>query len=153
MARQRVQTPCLKLPFRSPRGPARASCPTMHSAPCPTSNCCLSTGVTGSRSRLHSAGLWPYSRAVVLCRPDAWGRVSFAHTPVSILGWIYDPDHSLPPGMYVDVPHLDCLLVAALIPYPLVSTVGFAIFAISAECLAPAVGRVDQPCTASGRSA
>jgi LysR family transcriptional regulator, cyn operon transcriptional activator len=32
-------------------GPARASCPTMHSAPCPTSNCCLSTGVTGSRSR------------------------------------------------------------------------------------------------------
>jgi hypothetical protein len=24
-----------------------------------------------------------------------------------------DPDHSLPPGMYVDVPHLDCLLVAA----------------------------------------
>ena len=40
-------------------------------------------------------------------------RVSFAHTRVSILGWIYDPDHSLPPGMYVDVPHLDCLLVAA----------------------------------------
>jgi hypothetical protein len=39
--------------------------------------------------------------------------ISFAHTPVSILGWIYDPDHSLPPGMYVDVPHLDCLLVAA----------------------------------------
>jgi hypothetical protein len=29
------------------------------------------------------------------------------------LGWIYDPDHSLRPGMYVDVPHLDCLLVAA----------------------------------------
>jgi hypothetical protein len=28
------------------------------------------------------------------------------------VGWIYDPDHSLPPGMYVDVPHLDCLLVA-----------------------------------------
>jgi hypothetical protein len=41
------------------------------------------------------------------------GRVSFAHTRVSTLGWIYDPDHSLPPGMYVDVPHLDCLLVAA----------------------------------------
>lgn len=52
-------------------------------------------------------------RAVVLCRPDAWGRVSFAATPVSIVGWIYDPDHSLRPGMYVDVPHLDCLLVAA----------------------------------------
>ena len=32
--------------------------------------------------------------------------VSFAHTRVSIVGWIYDPDHSLPPGMYVDVPHL-----------------------------------------------
>ena len=45
--------------------------------------------------------------SVALCRPDAWGRVSFAATPVSILGWIYDPDHSLPPGMYVDVPHLD----------------------------------------------
>jgi hypothetical protein len=40
---------------------------------------------------------------------------SFAHTRISIVGWIYDPDHSLPPGMYVDVPHLDCLLVAALI--------------------------------------
>ena len=57
----------------------------------------------------HTAGLWPD----VLCRPDAWVRVSFAHTRVSIVGWIYDPDHSLPPGMYVDVPHLDCLLVAA----------------------------------------
>jgi hypothetical protein len=30
---------------------------------------------------------------------------------VSIVGWIYDPDHSLSPGMYVDVPHLDCLLL------------------------------------------
>src|SRR3984893_906760 len=37
-------------------GPARASCPTMHSAPCPTSNCCLSTGVTGSRSRPTAPG-------------------------------------------------------------------------------------------------
>ena len=50
-----------------------------------------------------------------LPRPDASVRVSFAHTRVSILGWIYDPDHSLPSGMYVDVPHLDCLLIAALI--------------------------------------
>jgi hypothetical protein len=33
--------------------------------------------------------------------------------PLSIVGWICDPDHSLPPGMYVDVPHLDCLLIAA----------------------------------------
>jgi hypothetical protein len=40
-------------------------------------------------------------------------RVSFAHTRVSIVGWIYYPDHSLRPGIYVDVPHLDCLLVAA----------------------------------------
>jgi hypothetical protein len=40
--------------------------------------------------------------------------VSFLAAPLSIAGWIYDPDHSLPPGMYVDVPHLDCLLVAAL---------------------------------------
>ena len=39
--------------------------------------------------------------------------VSFAATRVSIVRWIYDPDHSLPPGMYVDVPHLDCLLIAA----------------------------------------
>jgi hypothetical protein len=44
---------------------------------------------------------------------DAWGRVSCAATSLSIIEWIYDPDHSLPPGMYVDVPHLDCLLVAA----------------------------------------
>jgi hypothetical protein len=70
----------------------------------------LPTGVTGSRSRPTPPGF-----GQILCRPDAWFRVSFAHTRVSILGWIYDPDHSLPPGMYVDVPHLDCLLVAALI--------------------------------------
>jgi hypothetical protein len=31
--------------------------------------------------------------------------VSFLTIPLSILGWIYDPDHSLRPGMYVDVPH------------------------------------------------
>jgi hypothetical protein len=55
------------------------------------------------------------SPQIVLCRPDAWVRVSFAATPFSILGWIYDAEHSLPAGMYVDVPHLDCLLVAALI--------------------------------------
>ena len=66
-------------------------------------------GVTGSRSRPTPPGFGQ----IVLCRPDAWVRVSFAHTRVSIVGWIYDPDHSLPPGMYVDVPHLDCLLVAA----------------------------------------
>ena len=40
------------------------------------------------------------------------GRVSFAATPVSILGRIYDPDHSLASGMYVDVPHFDRLLIA-----------------------------------------
>src|SRR3984893_7792365 len=50
---------------------------------------------------------------VLAIHDDAWVRVSFAHTRVSIVGWIYDPDHSLPPGMYVDAPHLDCLLVAA----------------------------------------
>ena len=64
---------------------------------------------TGSRSRPTPPGFGQ----IVLCRPDAWVRVSFAHTRVSIVGWIYDPDQSLPPGMYVDVPHLDCLLVAA----------------------------------------
>src|ERR1700730_7127126 len=85
------------------------ACPTVHSAPCTTRYRCLPTGVTGSRSRPTPPGFGQ----IVLCRPDPWVRVSFAHTPVSILGWIYDPDHSLPPGMYVDVPHLDCLLVAA----------------------------------------
>jgi hypothetical protein len=63
--------------------------------------------------RLAFAPTPPGFGQIVLCRPDAWVRVSFAHTRVSIVGWIYDPDHSLPPGMNVDVPHLDCLLVAA----------------------------------------
>src|ERR1700738_3085419 len=60
----------------------------------------------GSRSRPTPPGFGQ----IFLCRPDAWVRVSFAHTRVSIVGWIYDPDHSLPPGMYADV--LDCMLVA-----------------------------------------
>ena len=38
--------------------------------------------------------------------------VSFATIPLSILGWIYDPDHSLAAGTYVDVPDFDRLLVA-----------------------------------------
>src|SRR6202048_2900979 len=84
-------------------------CPTVHSAPCTTRYRCLPTGVTGSRSRPTPPGFGQ----IVLCRPDACVRVSFAPPRVSIVGWIYDPDHSLPPGMYVDVPHLDCLLVAA----------------------------------------
>src|ERR1700730_7625565 len=82
------------------------ACPTVHSAPCTTRYRCLPTGVTGSRSRPPPPGFGQ----IVLCRPDAWVRVSFAHTRVSIVGWIYDLDHSLPPGMYADV--LDCLLVA-----------------------------------------
>jgi hypothetical protein len=41
------------------------------------------------------------------------GLWSFLTTTLSIVGWIYDPDHSLRPGMYVDVPHLDCLLATA----------------------------------------
>src|ERR1700730_8262455 len=86
------------------------ACPTVHSGPCTTRYRCLPTGVTGSRSRPTPPGFGQ----IGLCRPDAWVRVSFAHTRVSIVGWIYDPDHSLPPGMYVDVPHLDCLLIAAL---------------------------------------
>src|ERR1700720_3564787 len=43
------------------------------------------------------------------------GRVSFGATPARIVGGIYDPDNPLAPGLVVDVPHLDCLLVAALI--------------------------------------
>src|SRR6476620_161635 len=66
------------------------ACPTVHSAPCTTRYRCLPTGVTGSRSRPTPPGFGQ----IVLCRPDAWGRVSFAATPVSIVGWIYDPDHS-----------------------------------------------------------
>jgi hypothetical protein len=46
------------------------------------------------------------------CWPNAWGRVSFLTTPLSIAGWIDDPDHSLTSGMDVDVPHFDCLLIA-----------------------------------------
>jgi hypothetical protein len=42
----------------------------------------------GSRSRPTPPGF----RQIVLCRPDAWVRVSFAHTRVSIVGWIYDPE-------------------------------------------------------------
>ena len=38
--------------------------------------------------------------SVVLCRPDAWGRVSFAATPVSIVGWLYDPVHSFVVSTY-----------------------------------------------------
>jgi hypothetical protein len=38
--------------------------------------------------------------------------VSFLTAPLSIVGWIYDPDHSLASGMYVDVPHFDRLLIA-----------------------------------------
>jgi hypothetical protein len=83
--------------------------PNVHSAPCTTCYRCLPKGVTGSRSRHTPPGFGQ----IVLRRPHAWVRVSFAHTRVSIVGWIYDPDHSLPAGMYVDVPHLDCLLVAA----------------------------------------
>jgi hypothetical protein len=63
-------------------------------------------------SALRSGGLWPNLRGAVECRPDAWGRVSFAATPVSIVGWIDDPHHSLASGMDVDVPNFDCLLIA-----------------------------------------
>ena len=38
--------------------------------------------------------------------PDAWRRVSFAHAPVSILGWIDDPTDTLPPECMWDAPHL-----------------------------------------------
>jgi hypothetical protein len=78
---------------------------------------CLPTGVTGSRSRSTPPGFHPTASLIDISASRGGQRrrlrVSFAHTPVSILGWIYDPDHSQPPGMYVDVPHLDCLLVAA----------------------------------------
>jgi hypothetical protein len=39
--------------------------------------------------------------------------VSFLTTPLSIAGWIDDPDHSpLTSGMDVNVPNFDCLLIA-----------------------------------------
>src|ERR1700737_3328730 len=53
----------------------------------------------------HTAGLSSNSeshRHLGVSRwPTSARRVSFAHTRVSIVGWIYDPDHSLPPGMNV----------------------------------------------------
>ena len=77
---------------------------------------CLPTGVTGSRSRPTPPGFSSNSeshRHLGVSRwPTSARRVSFAHAPVSILGWIYDPDHSLAAGMYVDVPDFDRLLVA-----------------------------------------
>ena len=54
------------------------ACPTVHSAPCTTRYRCLPTGVTGSHSRPTPPGFGQ----IVLCRPDAWVRVSFAHTRV-----------------------------------------------------------------------
>ena len=39
--------------------------------------------------------------------------MSFLTTPLPIAGWIYDADDALAAGMNVDVPNLDCLLVAA----------------------------------------
>jgi hypothetical protein len=105
----RVQTPCLKLPLRSPCGPPDPLAP-----PCIRHRARRLLPVyRGDQlgSALRTAGLWPDSRAAGRCRPDAWGR--FAATPLSIVGWIYDPDHSLRPGMYVDVPDFDRLLVAA----------------------------------------
>jgi hypothetical protein len=49
-------------------GPARASCPTMHSAPCPTTNCCLSAGVTGSSPRSAPPGFGQ----IQPCSDRAW---------------------------------------------------------------------------------
>jgi hypothetical protein len=85
------------------------ACPTVHSAPCTIHyRACLQ----GRPARVRA----PHRRALArlfYVGLTQWVRVSFAHTRVSIVGWIYDPDHSLPPGMYVDVPHLDRLLIAA----------------------------------------
>ena len=63
-------------------------------------------------------GPYPFGMELFQFRPSFYvglthGVVCHLSIPLSIVGWIYDPDHSLPPGMYVDVPHLDCLLVAA----------------------------------------
>src|SRR4029077_6926101 len=73
---------------------ARASCPSVHAAACPTCYRCLSTGVTGSRPRSPAPSFGQIREAVVRCQPDVWGRVSFLTTPLSIAGWIDDPDHS-----------------------------------------------------------
>jgi hypothetical protein len=82
-------------PLQSKFAPAEGVTP-VHSAPCTIHYRCLPTGVTGSRSRPTPPGFGQ----IVLCRPDAWVRVSFAHTRVSIVGWIYDPDHSFVVSVY-----------------------------------------------------
>ena len=80
-------------------GPARASCPTMHSAPCPTSNCSLSTGVTGSRSRSTAPGSG-HIREPSFNVGLTHGVVSHSRPPPSRSGWIYDPDHSFVVSTY-----------------------------------------------------
>jgi hypothetical protein len=53
-------------------GPARASCPTMHSAPCPTSNCCLSTGRRSGRKKLPQLLILGAARLSSRSRTSAW---------------------------------------------------------------------------------
>jgi hypothetical protein len=70
---------------------------------------------TATRSRIDLASRSKRFRLSTYtgCSRLSSSRRSGWAAPLSILRWIYDSDHSLTAGMYV--PHLDCLLVAALI--------------------------------------
>jgi hypothetical protein len=79
----RVQTPCLKLPLRSPCGPPD-SLPCAYgsvTAPLPL------PAYKGDRLAFapHTGGLWPDLRAVVLCRPGWSLRVFVPALPVVVL--------------------------------------------------------------------
>jgi hypothetical protein len=73
---------------------------------------------TRSRSRRSRVDLASRSRRFRISTSTGSSRLgsstrSGLAMPRSIVERIYDPDHSLRPGMYVDVPHLDGLLVTA----------------------------------------
>jgi hypothetical protein len=63
----------------------------------------------------HSGAPEPYLPAVVECRPDAWGRMSFFAEPLSFTG-IDDANQSLASGMDLDVTNLDRLPMASPVP-------------------------------------
>ena len=110
----RVQSPCLKLPLRPPRGPPEPLAP-----PCIRH---LSRPRTaGCRQGRPARVLAPQRAALAklasrrAMSPDAWGRPSFLPVPRALSG-IHDADYPLGPGVEADVSNLDRLLVAAPMP-------------------------------------
>ena len=84
----------------------------------PAFTCAATTSSRLSKSRLDLASR--FRRFRISTSPGSSRLSSFTSSgrvaPLSVVGWIYDPDYSLAAGMYVDVPHFDCLLVAAWRP-------------------------------------